>query len=145
MSAGCRRQPEVNFSSQAVQKSSQIPDTSANSDSTVAEPMIGGFTMDQLESKVGGITSFSKMAILLFRFLFKEEEYAGKSLTGGVSKSGEKRRPGKTERNIPCCRQSFPACNTGNDPGKTKGCGKAVQSQQKNLNLRVTEMYTLNI
>ncbi|XP_052274325.1 PCNA-interacting partner-like isoform X2 [Dreissena polymorpha] len=39
-----------------------------------------------------------------------------------------------------CCHQSFPACNTGNDPGKTKGCGKAVQSQQKNLNLRVTEM-----
>jgi hypothetical protein len=53
---------------------------------------------DQLKSKVIGITSFSKMAIVLFRFLYKEEEYAGKSLTGNASKRGEKRPPVDQEK-----------------------------------------------
>jgi hypothetical protein len=38
------------------------------------------------------------MAIVLFRFLYKEEEYAGNSLTGKASKSGEKRPPVDQEK-----------------------------------------------
>jgi hypothetical protein len=45
----------------------------------------------QLESKVAGAPNYSKTAIQLFRLLFKEDEYAGRSLTGAPAKSGEKK------------------------------------------------------
>ena len=38
------------------------------------------------------------MAIQLFRLLFKEEEYAGKSLTGAPAKSGERKPAVDQER-----------------------------------------------
>ncbi|XP_060574901.1 uncharacterized protein LOC132732484 [Ruditapes philippinarum] len=88
LSASCSSNPDFQISTQ--DNHSDI--------NTSVEKMIGGYTMDQLQSKVIGITSYSKMAIVLFRFLYKEEEYAGKSLTGKASKSGEKRPPVDQEK-----------------------------------------------
>ncbi|KAL5017835.1 hypothetical protein ScPMuIL_003557 [Solemya velum] len=51
------------------------------------ERVVAGYTMTQLELKCSHLESFSKVATLLFRTLFKNpEEYIGKTLTGASGK-----------------------------------------------------------
>ncbi|XP_053395300.1 uncharacterized protein LOC128555784 [Mercenaria mercenaria] len=50
---------------------------------------VGGYSDQQLLSRINGMESYSKAALSLFRLLFKEEEYIGRSLTGSKSRSGE--------------------------------------------------------
>ncbi|KAL5020964.1 hypothetical protein ScPMuIL_000119 [Solemya velum] len=52
---------------------------------------VGGYSIMQLEDTISEVASFSKASILLFRMLFKEEEYKGKSLCGLVKGGAERR------------------------------------------------------
>ncbi|XP_060551867.1 uncharacterized protein LOC132713334 [Ruditapes philippinarum] len=47
------------------------------------EQLYGSYTKNQLLAKIEGVTDYSKAAKTLFRTLYKEEEYRGRSLCGG--------------------------------------------------------------
>ncbi|KAJ8309925.1 hypothetical protein KUTeg_011790 [Tegillarca granosa] len=65
---------------------SDLPPKSNQLQSTNQLQVTGGYTFEQLEMKIATFTEFSKASVLLFRLLFKEEEYRGKSLTGQKGK-----------------------------------------------------------
>ncbi|XP_033729589.1 uncharacterized protein LOC117318748 [Pecten maximus] len=64
----------------------EAPEETNPSNSTEDSATVGGFTDSQLEWKSSHCSTYSKMSAVLFRTLFHEEEYVGRTLAGGGNK-----------------------------------------------------------
>ncbi|WAR05828.1 hypothetical protein MAR_021197 [Mya arenaria] len=82
----------TSFVTQQEEQPSSV-DTMDNSSTASQLTLYGSYTKAQLVARINGVGDYSKAAKLLFRLLYQEEEYRGRTLGGGRPNVKYDRRP----------------------------------------------------